>query len=169
MKIINYSLKAGGVKGLIKRRFSIGVQELETVLCINSVHFGTANFRGNKLKLVQSQESTEFHLSSEYFCTCWLRVNICPIIIAESFGCSEYREVFVIKDNGWIVRLPSRSCSFGQAWCWTNYRCWLRMLLSRGNTFLQIKSKIVVVLTGWFWLALRLLASLQYINLNYSH
>ncbi|MGP0128207.1 MAG: hypothetical protein ACTMUB_02720 [cyanobacterium endosymbiont of Rhopalodia musculus] len=149
---------------MIKRRFSVSVQELGTLLYTHG-----ANFGATQLTLVQPQEPTKIDLSNDYSCLCRRRGPLFPIILTKFFGRDRCHPIFVFEENGQIIeQLPSSSpCE--RSWRWTDYFCWLGVLPSFGDDYLRITSGMIVVLNWMELVSTTIARQSQYGNLNCSY
>ncbi|WP_232509880.1 hypothetical protein [cyanobacterium endosymbiont of Epithemia turgida] len=91
---------------MTKRRFSVSVQELGTVLCVHSPILGTT-----ELTLVRPQEPTKLDLSNDYLCLCRRqRYPLFLVALTKSFVCDLCQRMFIFEENRQIIERLSPSC-----------------------------------------------------------
>ena len=104
---------------------------------------------------MQSQKAEKIDLNTEYPCPCRRRGKLVPITLTEAFGCVRCQQIFVVEDNGQNIEQLSSSYPYKRIWRWTGYR-WLIIRPGLRDGYLPIMTgMMVVILIGWFLLALQ--------------
>ena len=94
-------------------------------------------------------------LNQEYPCPCRRRGHLLPIVLTEAFGCDRCQQIFVVEENGQNIEQLSSSYPYKRIWRWTGYR-WLIIRPGLRDGYLPIMTgMMVVILIGWFLLALQ--------------
>nr|WP_242028220.1 hypothetical protein [Pseudanabaena sp. FACHB-2040] len=95
-------------------------------------------------------------MNADYPCPCRRRGRIVPIALTEAFGCDRCQQIFVVRDDGYVLEQLSSHYPYKRAWRWTGQQWRLdRSVLSTSYVPLMM-----VVLFGLMVLLL-LLATLQ--------
>ncbi|MBD0334154.1 MAG: hypothetical protein ICV62_01570 [Cyanobacteria bacterium Co-bin13] len=105
---------------------------------------------------MRSYKSQKIDLNADYPCPCRRRGRIVPIALTEAFGCDRCQQIFVVRDDGYVLEQLSSHYPYKRAWRWTGQQWRLdRSVLSTSYVPLMM-----VVLFGLMVLLL-LLATLQ--------
>ncbi|MBD2257343.1 hypothetical protein [Pseudanabaena sp. FACHB-2040] len=105
---------------------------------------------------MRSHKSQKIDLNADYPCPCRRRGRIVPIALTEAFGCDRCQQIFVVRDDGYVLEQLSSHYPYKRAWRWTGQQWRLdRSVLSTSYVPLMM-----VVLFGLMVLLL-LLATLQ--------
>lgn len=78
-------------------------------------------------------KSQKIDLNADYPCPCRRRGRIVPITLTEAFGCDRCQQIFVLKDDGYVIEQLSTHYPYKRAWRWTGQQWRLdRSVLSPG-------------------------------------
>jgi hypothetical protein len=105
---------------------------------------------------VRSHKSQKIDLSADYPCPCRRRGRIVPIALTEAFGCDRCQQIFVVRDDGYVLEQLSSHYPYKRAWRWTGQQ-WRLDRSVLGTSYVPL---MMVVLFSLMVLIL-LLATLQ--------
>ncbi len=104
---------------------------------------------------MRPQKPVKIDLHQEYPCPCRRRGHLLPIVLTEAFGCDHCQQIFVFEEKNQTIEQLSSSYPYKRIWRWTGYR-WLIIRPGLRDGYLPIMmGMMVVVLIGWFLLALQ--------------
>ena len=102
-------------------------------------------------------------LNSEYPCPCRRRGHLLPITLTEAFGCERCQQIFVVEDNGQVIKQLSSIYPYKRTWRWTGYK-WRKVHpVIRKKFFPLTLGIILILLIIGLQLTLRSLPSLSMI------
>lgn len=105
---------------------------------------------------MRSYKSQKIDLNADYPCPCRRRGKIVPIALTEAFGCDRCQQIFVVRDDGYVLEQLSSHYPYKRAWRWTGQQ-WRLDRSVLGTSYVPL---MMVVLFGLMVLIL-LLATLQ--------
>lgn len=105
---------------------------------------------------VHSYKSQKIDLNADYPCPCRRRGRIVPIALTEAFGCDRCQQIFVVRDDGYVLEQLSSHYPYKRAWRWTGQQ-WRLDRSALGTSYVPL---MMVVLFGLMVLIL-LMATLQ--------
>jgi hypothetical protein len=94
---------------------------------------------------VPSQKPEKIDLNTEYICPCRRKGQLVPITLTEAFGCDRCQQIFVVKDNGYILEQLSTTYPHQRAWYWTG-NSWRVLPTQMRESYLPIALGIIFVL-----------------------
>lgn len=71
---------------------------------------------------VRSYKSQKVDLNADYPCPCRRRGRIVPITLTEAFGCDRCQQIFVVRDDGYVIEQLSTHYPYKRAWRWTGHQ-----------------------------------------------
>ncbi|HEY9737718.1 MAG TPA: hypothetical protein V6D06_15610 [Trichocoleus sp.] len=105
---------------------------------------------------MRSYKSQKIDLNADYPCPCRRRGRIVPIALTEAFGCDRCQQIFVVRDDGYVLEQLASHYPYKRAWRWTGQQ-WRLDRSVLGTSYVPL---MMVVLFGLMVLIL-LMATLQ--------
>lgn len=105
---------------------------------------------------MRAYKSQKIDLNADYPCPCRRRGRIVPIALTEAFGCDRCQQIFVVRDDGYVLEQLSSHYPYKRAWRWTGQQ-WRLDRSVLGTSYVPL---LMVILFGLMVLIL-LLATLQ--------
>ncbi|HEY9881144.1 MAG TPA: hypothetical protein V6D29_21980 [Leptolyngbyaceae cyanobacterium] len=105
---------------------------------------------------MRSYKSQKIDLTADYPCPCRRRGRIVPIALTEAFGCDRCQQIFVVREDGYVIEQLSSHYPYKRAWRWTGQQ-WR---IDRSVMSTSYAPLMMVVVFGLMVLIL-LLATLQ--------
>ncbi|NEQ29513.1 MAG: hypothetical protein F6K04_00705 [Leptolyngbya sp. SIO4C5] len=69
---------------------------------------------------MRSKKSQKVDLTADYPCPCRRRGRIVPIALTEAFGCDRCQQIFVLREDGYVIEQLSTHYPYKRAWRWVN-------------------------------------------------
>ncbi|MFE4107481.1 hypothetical protein [Almyronema epifaneia] len=67
---------------------------------------------------MRSKKSQKVDLTADYPCPCRRRGRIVPIALTEAFGCDRCQQIFVLREDGYVIEQLSTHYPYKRAWRW---------------------------------------------------
>ena len=64
-------------------------------------------------------KACQIEQASAYPCPCNKLGELCPIVLTDAFGCSHCQQIFVIREDGYVLEQISSIYPYRQHWYWT--------------------------------------------------
>lgn len=71
---------------------------------------------------VRSRKAQKIDLNAEYPCPCRRSGVLTPIALTEAFGCNRCQQIFVVKDDGYLLEQLSTHYPYKRVWYWTGHQ-----------------------------------------------
>ncbi|NEP16844.1 MAG: hypothetical protein F6J97_08050 [Leptolyngbya sp. SIO4C1] len=71
---------------------------------------------------MRARKSQKLDLNEAYPCPCRRRGRIQPIVLTEAFGCDRCQQIFVLRDDGYVIEQLSNHYPYRRAWRWTGHQ-----------------------------------------------
>ncbi|MFM5887368.1 MAG: hypothetical protein ACKPFD_13225 [Dolichospermum sp.] len=105
---------------------------------------------------MQPQKPDKIDLNIEYTCPCRRQGQLIPITLTEAFGCDRCQQIFIVEENGYVLKQLSTTYSYKRAWSWQG-NSWHLVQPPLERNYLPIALGIIFVLVIiWLPLALQL-------------
>ena len=103
---------------------------------------------------MRSRKAQKIDLQLEYPCPCRRNGTLAPIALTEAFGCNRCQQIFVLKEDGYLLEQLSTHYPYKRVWYWTGKQwCLDHSVLS--NHYLPLATMLFGV--GMFVLLLAIL------------
>ncbi|MBE9076130.1 hypothetical protein IQ241_02275 [Romeria aff. gracilis LEGE 07310] len=73
---------------------------------------------------MRPRKSQKLDLNEAYPCPCRRRGRIVPIALTEAFGCDRCQQIFVVRDQNYVIEQLASHYSYKRAWRWNGHQ-WL--------------------------------------------
>jgi hypothetical protein len=105
---------------------------------------------------VRPYKSQKIDHNADYPCPCRRNGKINPITLTEAFGCDRCQQIFVVRDDGYVIEQLSTHYPYKRAWRWTGHQ-WRLDRSSLSSSYMPL---LLILLFG-VMVFLLLLATLQ--------
>ncbi|MEO0535276.1 MAG: hypothetical protein AAF215_15565 [Cyanobacteria bacterium P01_A01_bin.123] len=84
---------------------------------------------------MRSSKSQKIDLNADYPCPCRRRGQIVPITLTEAFGCDRCQQIFVVRNDNYVIEQLSTHYPYKRAWRWTGQQ-WILDRSTLGKSYL---------------------------------
>lgn len=68
---------------------------------------------------MRSYKSQKIDFDADYPCPCRRKGRIVPITLTEAFGCNRCQQIFVVREDGYVIEQLSTHYPYKRTWRWT--------------------------------------------------
>ena len=105
---------------------------------------------------MHARKSQKLDLNEAYPCPCRRRGRIHPIVLTEAFGCDRCQQIFVLREDGYVIEQLSSHYPYRRSWRW-NGQQWTVNQPAPAHYYILILilagSGLLVLL--WLWSAMQ--------------
>lgn len=108
---------------------------------------------------MQFKKDYKIDVNIDYPCPCPRQGRLIPIVLTEAFGCDRCQQMFVIKDEGYVLEQLPSDHPYRRSWRWNGHH-WHMVDANFQENYLPVAILVILMLLViWLPLALRLPSS----------
>ncbi|MEM8806200.1 MAG: hypothetical protein AAGF01_09250 [Cyanobacteria bacterium P01_G01_bin.38] len=101
---------------------------------------------------MRARKSQKLDLNEAYPCPCRRRGRIQPIVLTEAFGCDRCQQIFVLREDGYVIEQLSSHYPYRRSWRWNGQQWSISRPTSPVHYVLMLTiAFFAIVVVFWLW------------------
>ncbi|MEO0455612.1 MAG: hypothetical protein AAF152_03385 [Cyanobacteria bacterium P01_A01_bin.114] len=101
---------------------------------------------------MRARKSQKLDLNEDYPCPCRRRGRIQPIVLTEAFGCDRCQQIFVLREDGYVIEQLSSHYPYRRSWRWSGHQWTISRPTSPFYYLLILAiAFFAVIVMFWLW------------------
>ncbi|MEO1401721.1 MAG: hypothetical protein AAFV72_10815 [Cyanobacteria bacterium J06635_1] len=101
---------------------------------------------------MRARKSQKLDLNEAYPCPCRRRGRIQPIVLTEAFGCDRCQQIFVLREDGYVIEQLSSHYPYRRSWRWNGQQWSISRPASPVHYVLMLTiAFFAIVVVFWLW------------------